>query len=81
MIGEYTDLQVGNGTTIECNTIPPIPNSIIIWQSLNVNVSNNKLILNPVTLFDNNINYTCVVSSDLLSMDLTKSITVTVRGK
>lgn len=74
------NLQVGSIARVHCNTTPPILNSTIMWK-LGINGSNNELTLNPVTLSDNYKVFTCIVSSMLLSMDLTKEINVTVVGK
>ena len=78
--GQYTELTVGSSVSINCTTVPPIPNSEIKWQSSSFNSDSNELIINPVMLSYNNKTFTCVVSSDLLDMDLTKDITITVLG-
>ena len=78
--GQYTKLTIGSSVSINCTTVPPIPNSAIKWQSLSFNSDSNKLIINPVMLSHNNKTFTCVVSSNLLSMILTKVITITVLG-
>ena len=78
--GRYTELTVGSSVSINCTTVPPIPNNEIKWQSSSFNSDSNELIINPVMLSHNNKTFTCVVSSDLLDMDLTKDIIITVLG-
>ena len=78
--GHYSDLTVGSSVSINCTTVPPIPNSEIKWQSSSFNSDSNELIINPVMLSHNNKTFTCVVSSDLLDKNLTKDITITVLG-
>ena len=78
--GYYTNLTVGSSVSISCTTVPRIPNSEIKWQSSSFNSDSNELIINPVMLSHNNKTFTCVVSSDLLDMSLTKNATVTVLG-
>ena len=78
--GRYTELNIGSSVDISCTTVPPIPNSKIKWQSSSFNSDSNELIINPVMLSHNNKTFTCVVSSDLLDMSLTKDITITVLG-
>ena len=75
--GYYTELTIGSSVSINCNTVPPIPNSVIEWQS-SFNSDSNELIINPVMLSHNNKTFTCVVSSDLLDKNLNKDITITV---
>ena len=76
----YTNLHVGSSVSINCTTMPSIPNSEIKWHSSLFNSDSNELIINPVMLSHNNNTFTCVVSSDLLAMNLTKSITISVLG-
>ena len=76
--GQYTDLTVGSRASINCTTVPPIPNSEIKWQSSNSD--SNELIIDPVMLSHNNKKFTCVVISDLLFHDLIESIIATVLG-
>ena len=78
--GHYSNLTVGSSVSINCTTVPAIQNSDIKWQSSSFNSDSNELIINPVMLSYNNKTSTCVVSSDLLDMDLTKDITITVLG-
>ena len=78
--GHYTYVKVGSSVSIHCATVPPIPYSVIEWQSSSFNSDSNELIINPVMLSHNDKTFTCVVSSDLLDMDLTKAITITVLG-
>ena len=78
--GHYTNLTVGSSVSINCTTVPPIPNSEIKWQSSSFNSDSNELIINPVMLSHNNNTFTCVVSSNLLNMNLTKDINITVLG-
>ncbi|XP_019860445.1 PREDICTED: titin-like [Amphimedon queenslandica] len=56
--------------------MPSISNSVIKWHSSSFN--SNELIIDPVMLSHNNNTFTCVVSSDLLAINLTKSITISV---
>ena len=81
--GNYTDFIVGSVAIITCTTIPSISNSDIIWLLPNNGgtIMSEQLILNPVIPSYNSLVYTCHVSSDLLSTNLTKNITLTVRGK
>ena len=58
----------------------PIPNSVTEWHSTSFNSDSNELIINPVMLSHNNKTFTCVVSSDLLDINLTEDITITVLG-
>uniref|UniRef100_A0A1X7TFF2 Ig-like domain-containing protein n=1 Tax=Amphimedon queenslandica TaxID=400682 RepID=A0A1X7TFF2_AMPQE len=74
--GQYTDLTVGSSVSIICTTMPSISNSVIKWHSSSFN--SNELIIDPVMLSHNNNTFTCVVSSDLLAINLTKSITISV---
>ena len=76
--GYYSNLIVGSSVSISCTTVPPIPNSVIEWQSSSFNSDSNELIINPVMLSYNNKTFTCVVSSDLLIQPLTKNITLNV---
>ena len=76
--GQYTEVTVGSSVSINCTTTPPIPNSVIKWQSSSFNSDSNELIINPVMLSHNNKTFTCVVSSDLLIQPLTKNITLIV---
>ncbi|XP_019859453.1 PREDICTED: titin-like [Amphimedon queenslandica] len=76
--GQYTDLTVGSSASINCTTMPSIPNSVIKWDPSSFNTDSNELIINPVMLSHNNNTFTCVVSSNLLAMNLTKSITISV---
>ena len=73
--GQYTGLTVGSRVSINCTTVPPIPNSEIKWQSSSFNSDSNELIINPVMLSHNNKTFTCVVLPDLM-----ENITVTVLG-
>ena len=79
-ISEHTDLTLGSGVHIICNTVPPISNSTIKWESLLNSNNSNELIINSVMLSHNKTTFTCVVSSHLLIHDLMKSITITVIG-
>ena len=81
--GDYTDLIVGSKAIITCTTIPSISNSDIIWLLPNNDgtIMSEQLILNPVIPSYNRLVHSCHVSSDLLSSNLTKRITVTVKGK
>ena len=79
--GHYTSLRVGSNTNIECKTVPPIPGSVIEWQgvpSFNSYSYNGELAIDPVMLTDDNKTFTCVVSSQLISKNLTESIVLTV---
>ena len=78
--GRYTEITIGSSVSINCTTVPFIPNSVIKWQSSSFNSDSNELIINPVMLSHNNKTFTCVVSSDLLDMSLKKDITITVLG-
>ena len=78
--GHYCNLIVGSSVSINCTTVPPIPNSVIKWQSSSFNSDSNELIINPVMLSHNNKTFTCVVSSDLLDKNMTKDITISVLG-
>ena len=78
--GNYTGLTVGSAISIYCETIPSVRNGVFKWQSSSFNNDSNELIINPVMLSHNNKTFTCVVSSDLLDMNLTKNATVTVLG-
>ena len=81
--GNYTDLIVGSKAIITCTTVPSISNSDIIWLLPNNGgtIMSKQLILNPVIPSYNSLIYTCHVSSNLLSTNLTRNITLTVRGK
>ena len=81
--GNYTDLQVGSTTNITCQTDPIIPDVTIIWYNFYSNkiTSSIKLTLSPVTPFDHNILYTCVLQSNMYPSLENKSITVTVQGE
>ena len=81
--GDYTDLIVGSKAIITCTTVPSISNSDIIWLLPNNGgtIMSEQLILNPVVLSYNSLIYTCHVSLDLLSTNLSRNITLTVRGK
>ncbi|XP_019859454.1 PREDICTED: carcinoembryonic antigen-related cell adhesion molecule 20-like [Amphimedon queenslandica] len=77
--GQYTNLTVGSSVSINCTTMPSIPNSVIKWYSLSsFNTDSNELIIDPVMLSHNDNTFTCVVSSNLLAMNLTESITISV---
>ena len=78
--GRYTELNIGSSVSINCTTVPPIPNSVIKWQSSSFNSDSNELIINPVMLSYNNKTFTCVVLSNLLDRNLAKAITITVLG-
>ena len=78
--GRYTDLTVGSRVSINCTTMPSIPNSNIEWHSSSFNIDSNELIIDSVMLSHNNKMFTCTVSSSLLAMNLTKSITISVLG-
>ena len=62
---------------------PIIPDVTITWYNVSSNtiINSNKLTLSPVTLYDHNILYTCVLQSNMYSSLENKSITVTVQGK
>ena len=79
--GQYTELTIGSSVSVNCTTVPPIPNSEIKWQSSSFNSDSNELIINPVMLSHNNKTFTCLVSSDLLIQPLTRIITLTVIGQ
>ena len=81
--GDYTDLIVGSKAIITCTTIPSISNSDIIWLLPNNSgtIMSEQLTLNPVIPSYNSLVYTCHVSSDLLSINLTRNITIIVKGK
>ena len=81
--GDYTDLIVGSKANITCTTIPSISNSDIIWLLPNNGgtIMSEQLILNPVIPSYNSLVYTCHVSSDLLSINLARNITIIVKGK
>ena len=78
--GHYSNLTVGSSVSINCTTLPSIINSEINWHSPSFNSDSNELVINPVMLFHDNNEFTCVVSSDLLAMNLTQSITISVLG-
>ena len=78
--GNYTGLPIGSVISIYCETVPSVRNSMFKWQSSSFNSDSNELIINPVMFSHNNKTFTCVVSSDLLHMDLTKAITITILG-
>ena len=77
--GHYSILTVGSSVSINCTTVPPIVNSELQWQSSSFNSDSNELIISPVML-SHNKTFTCVVSSNLLNINLTKAITITVLG-
>ena len=77
---QYTELTIGSSVSINCTTVPPIPNSEIKWQSSSFNSDSNELIINPVMLSHNNKTFNCVVSSDLLDNKLAMDITIKVLG-
>ena len=81
--GDYTDVIVGSKAIITCTTIPSISNSDIIWLLPNNGgtIMSEQLILNPVIPSYNSLVYTCHVSSNLLSTNLTRNIILTVRRK
>ena len=81
--GTYTDLIVGSVAVINCTTIPSISNSDITWLLPNNGgtIMSEQLILSPVIPSYNSSVYTCHVSSDLLSTNLTRNIILTVRRK
>ena len=80
--GHYTRLRVGSSASIECETVPSIPGSVIEWQgvlpSFNSYSYNGELAIDPVMLTDDNKTFTCVVWSHLISNNLTESIVLTV---
>ena len=86
--GHYTYVKVGSRLSINCTTVPPIHNSAIKWTSCTTkrrdqttfNSDGNELIINPVMLSHNNKTFTCVVSSDLLDINLAMDITIKVLG-
>ena len=80
--GNYTDLQVGSTTNITCQTDPIIPDVTITWYNVSSNtiINSTKLTLSPVTLYDHNILYTCVLQSNIYPSLENKTITVTVQG-
>ena len=79
--GNYTGLTVGSAISISCETIPSVHNGVIKWQSSSLfNSDSNELIINPVMLSHNNKTFTCIISSNLLDRNLTKTITITVLG-
>ena len=75
-----TNFIVGSSVSINCTTVPAIPNSKIKWQPSSFNNDSSELIINPVMLSHNNKIFTCIVSSDLLDRNLTKNITISVLG-
>ena len=81
--GDYTNVIVGSKAIITCTTIPSISNSDIIWLLPNNGgtIMSEQLILNPVIPSYNSLVYTCHVSSNLLSTNLTRNIILTVRRK
>ena len=81
--GNYTDLQVGSTTNITCQTDPIIPNVTITWYNVSSNtiINSAKLTLSPVTPFDHNILYTCVLQSNMYPSLEKKTINVTVQGE
>ena len=78
--GRYTELNIGSSVSINCTTVPLIPNGVTKWQSSSFNSDSNELIINPVMLSHNNETFTCVVSSDLLDSNLAMDVTITVLG-
>ena len=78
--GNYTGLTVGSAISVYCETIPSVRNGVIKWQSSSFNSDSNELIINPVMLSHNNKTFTCIISSNLLDRDLTKTITITILG-
>ena len=68
--GKYTDLQIGSTTDITCQTNPIIPNVTITWYNVSSNtiIKSTMLTLSPVTLYDQNILYTCVLQSNMYSL-------------
>ena len=80
IIGNYTDLQVGSTADITCQTNPIIPNVTITWYNVSSNtiINSTKLTLSPVTLYDHNILYTCVLMYPSLE---NKTINITVQSK
>ena len=81
--GNYTDLQVGSTTNITCQTDPILPDVTITWYNVSSNtiINSTKLTLSPVTLYDHNILYTCILQSDMYPLLENKTITVTVQGE
>ena len=81
--GNYTDLQVGSTTNITCQTDPIIPNVTISWYNVSSDtiINSTKLTLSPVTLYDHNILYTCILQSNMYLSLENKTITVTVQSK
>ena len=81
--GNYTDLQVGSTTDVTCQTDPIIPDVTITWYNVSSNtiINSTKLTLSPVTLFDHNILYTCVLQSDMYPSLENKTITMTVQSE
>ena len=81
--GNYTDLQVGSTTDITCQTDPIIPDVTITWYNVSSNtiINSTKLTLSPVTLYDDNILYTCVLQSNVYPSLENETITITVQGK
>ena len=81
--GNYTDLQVGSTTNITCQTDPIIPDVTIIWYIFYSNkiTNSNKLIFSPVTLYDHNILYICVIQSNMYPSLENETINITVQGK
>ena len=81
--GDYTDLQVGSTTNITCQTDPIIPDVTITWYNVSGNtiINSTKLTLSPVTLYDHNILYTCVLESNMYPSLENKTITVAVQSK
>ena len=83
IIGNYSDLQVGSTTDITCQTDPIIPNVTITWYNVSSStiINSIKLTLSPVTLYDHNILYTCVLQSNMYPSLESETITVTVQSK
>ena len=81
--GNYTDLQVGSTTNITCQTDLIIPDVTITWYNVSSNtiINSTKLTLSPVTLYDHNILYTCVLQSDMYPLLENKTINITVQSK
>ena len=81
--GNYTDLQVGSTTDITCQTDPIIPDVTITWYYISSNTigNSNKLRLSPVTLYDHNVLYKCVLQSNVYPSLENKTINVTVQSK
>ena len=80
--GNYSDLQVGSTADITCQTNPIIPNVTITWYNISNNtiINSTKLTLSPVTLYDHNILYTCVLQSNMYPSLENKTINITVQG-